>query len=131
VTGGTYLDPDVSGDAMRWSTAPPPPRPYVARRDDRFAHSFEAIEHVETTSCSRGCLRGAAPGSADEREFGPGGTCAILAEIAIGLGEEVRELDDQGDQVVCLVREPRPIAPPPPRRETVPPVVGQLPLFTE
>jgi hypothetical protein len=101
----------------------------VSRRDGRFHYSFEAIDHIEETSCSKGCLSGAKPGSADYKEFGPGGNCPILASVAIGLGDVIPELDDQGDRIVCLARQPRPSVPEPPRPPAVRPVAGQLDLF--
>lgn len=126
--GGVSLDLDVSPDAMRWSAEPPPPRPFRSRRDGRFSYSTEAIDHIESTSCSLGCRRGAAPGSPEAEEFGPGGTCGVLALVAIGDGEPIEDLDDQGDRVVCRVREPLP------QRDLgdpVPAVAGQLALIEE
>lgn len=125
MTGGSSYDLDVSSDAMRWTENPPPPHPFRSRRDGRFNHSFEAIDHVEDTSCSLSCWRGAEPGSPEAVEFGPGGTCDVLARVAIGDGEPIPELDDRGDEVVCLVRLP--LSAPRP----VPPVRGQLPLIPE
>lgn len=127
--GGPSYDLDVSPDAMRWTPEKPPPKPYVSRRDGRFAYSFEAIEHVEHVNCSKGCLSGAKPGSAEDKEFGPGGTCPILASVACGMGDVISELDDQGDRIVCLARQPRPSVPEPPRTPAVVQVAGQIELF--
>lgn len=134
MAGGAYLDLDVSPDAMRWTAEPPPPKPFVSARDGRWHYSFEAVDHVEEVNCSRGCRWGAVPGSPEDEEFGPGGTCEVLARVSLGDGQPIPELDDRGDEVVCLVREPAsvvsspvhargPVAPP------VPAVPGQLDLL--
>lgn len=101
-------DPLVSDDAMRWAPDPHPKRltqPYIARRDHRFAYSTEAIEHVEQVNCSRGCRFGAAPGSPEHEEFGPGGTCGVLALVACGMGDEIPVLEDDGATITCTARE--------------------------
>jgi hypothetical protein len=78
---------------------------YRSQRDHRFEHASDAILHIETVNCAWGCRRGAE--TAEELlEFGPGGTCGILAAVAAGTGEPVPELDDDGSQIECLVREP-------------------------
>ena len=74
---------------------------YVARRDHRFHHSSEAIEHIEQHNCVKGrnvpaYLAG----------FGPGGDCPLLAQVSIGDGEPVLGLADGGQVITCLVREP-------------------------
>ncbi len=75
---------------------------YHPRRDGRFLHSTEAIEHIEQHNCIRGC---AVPDPKDIAEFGPGGACPILARVAAGDGEPISELDDQGRRIVCLARK--------------------------
>lgn len=127
--GGPSYDLDVSPDAMRWTHEQPQPKPYVSRRDGRFAYSFEAIDHIEDVNCSKGCLSGAKPGSAEDKEFGPGGTCPILASVACGMGDVIPELDDQGDRIVCLARQPRTTVERPPRPAVVAQVAGQIDLF--
>lgn len=78
---------------------------YRSQRDHRFEHASDVIQHIETVNCAWGCKRGAQ--TAEELlEFGPGGTCGILAVVAAGTGEPVPELDDDGSQIECLVREP-------------------------
>ena len=80
---------------------------YRPKRDGRFYHASDAIRHVEEVSCSLGCISGAQ--TAEELlEWGPGGNCYVLAGVAVGNGEPIEELDDDGEKVVCLVREPIP-----------------------
>ena len=90
----------------------------------QYAH--EAIEAIERDNCSHGCVFGARPGSQEWTEFGPGGTCQVLAEVSIG-DEPVEALDLDGEVVSCRAFRHRPLdAEPPP-----PMVPGQLPLFGE
>lgn len=78
---------------------------YRPQRDSRFEHASDAIEHIETVNCAWGCKRGAQ--TAEELlEFGPGGTCGILAQVSAGDGLPIEELDDDGAQIECLAREP-------------------------
>lgn len=127
------LDWAVSLDAARWSPTEPPPTPYSSHRDGRWHYSFEAVNHVEETNCARGCRFGAPTGSPEAEEFGPGGTCHVLAMVSLGDGQSIPELDDRGDHLVCLVREPASdladrTPPRPPLGPPVPAVPGQLPL---
>jgi len=76
---------------------------YVARRDHRFHRSSDAIEHIEQHNCVKGCK---VPDPAYVAEFGPGGDCPLLAQVSIGDGEPVLGLADDGQVIICLVREP-------------------------
>lgn len=78
---------------------------YVADRDGRFYHASDAIQHIEDHNCRHGCKRGATT-AVERMVFGPGGTCGVLASVAAGDGEEVPELEDMGDVVICTAREP-------------------------
>lgn len=91
--------------------------PYRSRRDGRFDHSSEAIDHIEQHNCVKGC---AIPDPQDIREFGPGGNCPILVQVAIGDGEPIEQLDDRGRTIVCLARQVK---------AEEPPVVPSLPLW--
>jgi hypothetical protein len=122
------FDFTVSVDAARWSPDEPEPTPFRSTRDGRWHYSWEAVDHVEETNCARGCRWGAAPGSPEDREFGPGGTCHVLARISLGDGDPIPELDDRGDRVVCLVREPASVVSCPVAARG-PPVPGQLALL--
>jgi hypothetical protein len=79
--------------------------------DGPFGYAYEAIEHVEKWNCSRGhgCVHGAAPGDSDWTEFGPGGTCGLLATMSIG-DQSIEEMDMDGgaDHVTCWSYTPRP-----------------------
>ncbi len=76
---------------------------FIPTREGRWHYASGALDHVEERNCSLGCRRGMAdPGAFFE--FGPGGTCDILARIF--LKEQIPELDDDGYNVTCTVREP-------------------------
>lgn len=97
--------------------------------DGPWGYATEAIAHVEEWNCSRGhgCLRGARPGSPEWTDFGPGGSCGLLASIAVGGNEpiEAMTLDGGAGYVVCWDYSPRPV---PPIAPPVPACDGQLEL---
>ena len=94
---------------------------FVPRRDGRFEYAHDAIAHVERTSCAKGCVRAWQDGPDKVAEFGPGGTCGVLARVGLGDGEPVPELLDDGRRVVCEARWPLgpEQGPPPPQTETL------------
>jgi hypothetical protein len=77
-------------------------------RDARWQYAGETIEAIEGWNCSkgRGCIRGAAPGSPAHEEFGPGGTCDLLADVF--LRAQIDVMDDDGEVVTCRAYEERP-----------------------
>jgi hypothetical protein len=79
---------------------------YLPERDARFEHASDAVVWIESWNCSAGCRRGA-ESELELEEFGPGGTCDILARVAVGDGEPVPELRDEGNVVICLAWEPK------------------------
>lgn len=72
---------------------------YVPRRDFRFDHASDAVNHIEFENCTHGCQRG----SLDPEM--PGGACEILARVSVGDGVAVPELRDDGTVITCLARE--------------------------
>lgn len=80
--------------------------PFRSRRDHRFDHASDALDHIEETSCRLGCRRGAKSPAEEIDAGGPGGQCSILLDVLMGDGNPIPELSDDGDRVVCLVREP-------------------------
>lgn len=77
---------------------------FIPMREQRWHYASDAMDHVEERNCALGCKRGLADPAAFA-EFGPGGTCDILARVCIGDDEPIPELDDDGETVTCLVRE--------------------------
>lgn len=86
-------------------------------------HSFETVEHIEKHNCSKGCVRGART-RAQWDEFGPGGTCGVLAAVSVAV-DVVPELDDDGEKLTCSAFEAKP-APAPRKRKPRPDPPGQL-----
>jgi len=78
---------------------------FVSERENRWQYASEALTAIEAWNCAKGCARGLADPAAFE-EFGPGGTCHLLALVALGDGQPIPELDDDGDTVTCTAREP-------------------------
>ena len=76
---------------------------YRSRRDQRFDHSSDAIEHIEAVNCSKGCK---VPEPADIVEYGPGGNCLLLVTVSIGDGDPIPGLVDDGTTIRCTAREP-------------------------
>jgi hypothetical protein len=84
-------------------------------------YAFDLIPLVEAHNCIKGCTM--AGTEADKGEFGPGGNCGWLAELALGDGTPIevftvtRWADNIGDgAVVCSARQD-------------PATVGMEPLF--
>jgi hypothetical protein len=82
-------------------------------REARWEYADQAVEAIERWNCStgHGCVRGARKGSAEWRDYGPGGTCSLLADVF--LEESVEEMDDDGKRVTCraYVQRPDPALP--------------------
>jgi hypothetical protein len=78
------------------------------RREGRWQYAAETVEAVEQWNCSKGhgCTHGAEKGSVEWEDFGPGGTCHLLALIF--LQEKIEEMDDDGKRVTCRSYDPRP-----------------------
>lgn len=55
--------------------------PYLPARDDRFYYAHDAVAEVERTTCGKGLGCKHAGTRAVVKEFGPGGTCELLAGI--------------------------------------------------
>jgi hypothetical protein len=80
--------------------------PYVSTRDGRFEHASDAIDAIERENCEYGCVLGARSAANAEALGGWGGTCWVLAEVAVGGGQVVRAIEDHGDKLVCRRRVP-------------------------
>lgn len=79
--------------------------PYLPQRDGRFEYASDAVADVERNSCSRGLGCKHAGTRAVVREFGPGGTCGLLAGICV---ESVQvEIRDDGERLTCTRYEER------------------------
>ena len=80
---------------------------YLARRGDYGVslNTIDLIPLVESVSCSLGCAR--AGTDAQIAEFGPGGTCDLLARMCAP--EEVAEFTAREDGIHCTARVPRTI----------------------
>lgn len=87
-----------------------------------FGYAHEVIEHIEEHNCVLGCKR--AGTRAERAEFGPGGSCGVLAQVVLG-DEPVPELDFDDRVITCTAREPLPERPPRQRRPRPAPA-GQL-----
>ena len=74
-------------------------------RSARFEYAGEAILAVEAHNCALGCMRAL---DVDPRQFDPempGGSCEILARLALEESpEEIRDHD--GTYLECVAREP-------------------------
>lgn len=81
--------------------------PYVSTRDGRFDHASDAIEAIEERNCVRGCVHGARSPAEAEDLGGWGGTCSVLAAVAVGGGNVVSAIEDRGDELICRRRTPR------------------------
>lgn len=97
--------------------------------DGPWPYAHDAIAHVEEWNCSRGrgCQHGARPGSSEWTELGPGGSCGLLAAIAVGADDPIEEMtmDGGAGYVVCWEYTQRPV---PPIAPPVPVGDGQLEL---
>lgn len=96
--------------------------PYLPQRDGRFEYAHDAVADVERTSCSRGLGCKHAGPRRVVREFGPGGTCDLLAGIFC---KNVQvEIRDDGDQLTCTRYEEREVIRrgkrPPPGQQALP-----------
>lgn len=79
--------------------------PYLPERDDRFHYAHDAVTEVERTTCGKGLGCKHAGTRASVREFGPGGTCGLLAGICV---EDVQvEIRDDGEHLFCTRYEER------------------------
>lgn len=77
---------------------------FVPTREERWYYAADAMAHVEARNCALGCSVGLSTPEAFV-EFGPGGTCHLLALVAVGTSDPIPELDDDGENVTCLARE--------------------------
>jgi hypothetical protein len=73
------------------------------RGDYGCDHSSEMVDLIEEHNCIHGCTKSGT--RAARREFGPGGTCNILALVAMGDGP-IPELDPRRDGPHCTARTP-------------------------
>lgn len=117
---GDHSGEVVGGVRLRWSAAPPlSPRereivdrfenapnglydhePYTAGRGDYGCHyASGVVELVEKHNCSKGCT---VPDPKDVAEFGPGGTCGLLALLFTG--DPIPEFEALPTHVVCHAR---------------------------
>jgi hypothetical protein len=96
-------------------------------REARWGYAHETVEAIEGWNCSRGrgCVHGAAPGSAEAAELGAGGTCSLLA--AVFLQQPIGQMDDDGVRVTCRGFRERPV----PARPVEPIPEGQLLMFED
>jgi hypothetical protein len=81
---------------------------FLPRREARWEYAAETVDAIERWNCSigHGCVHGAAPGSPEWTDLGPGGTCSLLAQVF--LQEEIQEMDDDSRRVTCNAYEQRP-----------------------
>lgn len=74
--------------------------PFVAGRGAYGWHyADDAVQHVEEHNCSKGCN---VPDDADVGEFGPGGSCGLLALLYTG--DPIPEFEGTDTHVVCHAR---------------------------
>lgn len=83
------------------------------RGDYGSEYSGDLIQIIERHNCLKGCTKSGT--EAEREEFGPGGTCNILARVSLGQ-DAVPELDPRPDGPHCTARQD-------------PAVVGMEPLF--
>lgn len=76
---------------------------FLARRESRWYYAMDCVAHIEEHNCAKGCKRGMETPSTFV-DCGPGGSCGVLAMVAIE--EPTEDLWDDGAVVHCLVREP-------------------------
>ena len=81
---------------------------FTPGREGRWEYADQTVEAIELWNCVKGhgCIHGAEKGSADWDDYGPGGTCSLLAQIF--LQDVIEEMDDDGRRVTCRSYEPRP-----------------------
>lgn len=78
----------------------PTHEPFVASRGMYgWNYADAAVRHVEEHNCSKGC---AVPTAAHIAEFGPGGTCGLLALLFTG--DPIPEFEGTDTHVVCHAR---------------------------
>jgi hypothetical protein len=71
----------------------------------RYQYGHEAVEAVEKDCCSLGCR---VPLPTDVEEFGPGGCCPVLAEVALSMeGDTDSEtITERSGLLRCSARVP-------------------------
>jgi hypothetical protein len=74
---------------------------YRPGREGRFEYVTDLVLHIEEHNCAKGCR---VPSAEDIAEYGPGGTCPVLAQLYAE--EPMVELDDDGTTITCNVRIP-------------------------
>lgn len=74
-------------------------------RGDYGAHyGADLIPLIEERSCVKGCTRAGTQAQRDE--FGPGGSCYVLARVSLGeYGQVIPELEPRPDGPHCTARE--------------------------
>ena len=74
---------------------------YKPKRGDYGTHyAYDLVEKIEQWNCIKGCTRA---GPAEKvAEFGPGGTCDLLAWV--GMDFEITEFDSLPDRIDCTAR---------------------------
>jgi hypothetical protein len=78
----------------------PSHEPFVAGRGMYGWHYADAaVRHVEEHNCSKGCT---VPTAADIAEFGPGGTCSLLALLFTQ--DPIPEFEGTDTHVICHAR---------------------------
>lgn len=83
------------------------PDGWLPHRGDYSAeYATDLIPMIEQTTCVRGCVKSGT--DLDRVQYGPGGTCLILANL--GMGERMAEITPTGQGPVCTAREPWPMA---------------------
>lgn len=76
---------------------------FLAHREERWHYAMDCVTHIEEHNCAKGCKRGLVD-SIVFVDCGPGGSCGVLAQVAIE--EPTTDLWDDGTVIHCLVREP-------------------------
>lgn len=100
----------MSAEAVEsWQTGPDAfstsDLPYLPERDGRFHYAQDAVRDVERNSCSVGLGCRHAGTRAAVKEFGPGGTCGLLAGLFL---QDVQvEIRDDGERLTCTRYEER------------------------
>lgn len=73
---------------------------FRADRSLRFQYSYEAVNEIEFNNCAHGCKNAEGATRAE-----PGGFCPIIITVAMGLGDEVPEIEET-KPLTCLARVP-------------------------
>lgn len=75
--------------------------PFVGGRGSYgWNYADDAVRHMEEHNCSKGCT---VPTEQDKAEFGPGGTCPLLAHLYAD--EPIAEFEGTTTHVVCHARQ--------------------------